>query len=122
MNLLYIFSLFFMIKLLINGTKYFKTKYYFNNYAKWVGGHEIPLKQMQFSIIKLFKDAKISDHYFADVTPLDDVTEECEVTSLTAPTATDACEGTIIGTTTDPTSYSAQGTYSVTNSKSGFRR
>uniref|UniRef100_UPI003513D85E LamG-like jellyroll fold domain-containing protein n=1 Tax=uncultured Winogradskyella sp. TaxID=395353 RepID=UPI003513D85E len=32
----------------------------------------------------------------------------------TAPTATDNCEGTITGTTTDPTSYTEQGTYTVT--------
>jgi hypothetical protein len=34
----------------------------------------------------------------ADVTSLSDAAAECEVTSLTAPTATDNCEGTITGT------------------------
>ncbi|PKR81301.1 hypothetical protein CW751_04380 [Brumimicrobium salinarum] len=34
----------------------------------------------------------------ADVTTLPDVTNECEVTSLTAPTATDNCDGAITGT------------------------
>lgn len=34
----------------------------------------------------------------ADVATLGDITEICEVTSLMAPTATDACEGTIEGT------------------------
>jgi hypothetical protein len=40
------------------------------------------------------------------------VTGECSA-SVTAPTATDACMGTITGTTTDPTSYSGQGTFLV---------
>ncbi len=34
----------------------------------------------------------------ADVTNLTDLTDECEITSLTAPTATDNCAGTITGT------------------------
>ncbi|MFN3758606.1 MAG: T9SS type A sorting domain-containing protein [Algoriphagus aquaeductus] len=46
-------------------------------------------------------------------TNLPDIYSECSVT-LTAPTATDDCEGTITGTTTDPTSYSEQGTYTIT--------
>jgi len=49
----------------------------------------------------------------ADVASLPDVTAECSAT-LTAPTATDNCEGAITGTTADPTSYAAQGTYTVT--------
>jgi hypothetical protein len=48
----------------------------------------------------------------ADVSNID-VTASCSV-SLTAPTATDNCAGTITGTTTDPTTYSVQGTYTVT--------
>lgn len=34
----------------------------------------------------------------ADIAALTDVTAQCEVTTLTAPTATDNCEGTIVGT------------------------
>ncbi|MFQ5637354.1 MAG: FG-GAP-like repeat-containing protein [bacterium] len=49
----------------------------------------------------------------ADVATLPDATGECSVT-LTAPTATDNCAGAITGSTTDPTSYSTQGTFSVT--------
>jgi hypothetical protein len=53
-----------------------------------------------------------------DVTPpvtptLGDVTGECSVTAI-APTTTDACAGTITGTTTDPTTYSELGTYVIT--------
>ena len=48
-----------------------------------------------------------------DVAVLPDATEECSVT-LTAPLATDNCSGTITGTTSDPLTYSEQGTYSVT--------
>ncbi|HEY0109281.1 MAG TPA: HYR domain-containing protein, partial [Fibrella sp.] len=38
--------------------------------------------------------------------------DQCSVT-LTAPTATDNCAGTVTATTSDPTSYSTQGTYTV---------
>jgi hypothetical protein len=53
-----------------------------------------------------------------DVTPpltpiLADVTGECAATA-TAPTTTDACAGTITGTTTDPLTYSSQGTHVIT--------
>jgi hypothetical protein len=49
-----------------------------------------------------------------DVTNLPDIVSECKITSLTAPTATDNCAGTITGTTTDPTQYTEQGYYTVT--------
>ncbi len=39
---------------------------------------------------------------------------ECSVTVSQTPTATDNCAGTIIGTTTDPLSYSSQGTHIIT--------
>ncbi len=48
-----------------------------------------------------------------DVATLADATGECSVT-LTAPTATDNCAGSITATTTDPTTYTAQGTFTVT--------
>ncbi|WP_242135528.1 T9SS type B sorting domain-containing protein, partial [Aestuariivivens marinum] len=48
-----------------------------------------------------------------DITTLPGVTSECSVT-LTPPTATDNCSGTIVGTTTDPTYYNVTGTYMVT--------
>jgi hypothetical protein len=41
------------------------------------------------------------------------VVEECSAT-VTAPTATDNCAGEITGTTTDPLTYTAQGSYVVT--------
>ncbi len=44
---------------------------------------------------------------------LADVNSECSVT-VTAPTTTDNCAGTINGTTTDPLTYSAEGTYVIT--------
>ncbi len=37
---------------------------------------------------------------------------ECSATA-TAPTATDNCEGSITGTTTDPVEYTEQGTYTI---------
>ncbi len=48
-----------------------------------------------------------------DVATLPTVTGECAA-SVTAPTATDNCAGPIVGTTTDATSYTAQGTYVIT--------
>ncbi|MET3886003.1 HYR domain-containing protein [Niastella sp. OAS944] len=52
-----------------------------------------------------------------DVTPpatpvLNNITAECSVT-VTAPTTTDNCAGTITGTTTDPLTYSTQGTHTI---------
>ena len=44
---------------------------------------------------------------------LQDVTGECSVT-LTAPTITNICSGTITGTTTAPLTYDVQGNYTVT--------
>ena len=50
----------------------------------------------------------------ADVADLDDVTAECSVDTLTVPTATDNCSGTITGTTTTVLPITAQGTTVVT--------
>ncbi len=48
------------------------------------------------------------------VTPtLSDVTGQCTATA-TAPTTTDACSGTITGTTSDALTYSTQGTHTIT--------
>jgi len=44
---------------------------------------------------------------------LSDVEVECSAT-VSAPTTTDNCAGTITGTTTDPLTYTAQGTYVIT--------
>jgi hypothetical protein len=44
---------------------------------------------------------------------LPDVTGECSVTITSTPTATDNCAGTVEGTTNDPLSYTAQGTYTI---------
>ena len=50
----------------------------------------------------------------ADVANLADVTADCSVDTLTAPTATDNCAGTITGTTTTVLPITAQGTTVVT--------
>ncbi|HFA50560.1 MAG TPA: HYR domain-containing protein [Bacteroidetes bacterium] len=49
-----------------------------------------------------------------DVATLPDVTGECVATVTSVPTATDNCEGVIMGTTTDPLTYSTQGTHTIT--------
>lgn len=48
-----------------------------------------------------------------DTATLPDITGECSVTVASKPTATDNCAGKITATTTDPTSYSTQGTYVI---------
>ena len=50
----------------------------------------------------------------ADVANLEDITAECSVDTLTAPTATDNCSGTITGTTTTTFPITAQGITVVT--------
>src|SRR5207244_2125608 len=49
----------------------------------------------------------------ANVASLPTIIGECSAT-VSAPTATDNCAGNITGTTTNPTSYSAQGNYTIT--------
>ncbi|WP_347839187.1 GEVED domain-containing protein [uncultured Draconibacterium sp.] len=49
-----------------------------------------------------------------DIATLPDITAECEVTTLTAPTATDNCAGTVTGTTTTTLPITTQGTTVVT--------
>lgn len=49
----------------------------------------------------------------ADVTTLPDLTAECSVTVSSFPTATDNCVGGVTGTTTDPLTYSTEGTYVI---------
>jgi len=49
-----------------------------------------------------------------DVDPLSTVMGACFAEITSAPTATDNCSGSIIGTTSDPRSYSQQGMHSVT--------
>ncbi|MBS1918910.1 MAG: HYR domain-containing protein, partial [Bacteroidetes bacterium] len=48
-----------------------------------------------------------------NVTNLPTITGFCSATVNTVPTATDNCSGQINGTTTDPTSYTAQGTHTI---------
>jgi hypothetical protein len=56
----------------------------------------------------------VVDDVTTPVTPtLADATGECSLT-ITAPTTTDNCAGTITGTTSDPLDYTAQGTYQIT--------
>jgi hypothetical protein len=50
----------------------------------------------------------------ADASSLADVTAQCSVTSLTAPTATDNCAGSVTGTTTTSFPITTQGTTVVT--------
>lgn len=49
-----------------------------------------------------------------DMATLPTVNGDCIVEITEYPTATDNCSGTIMGTTTDPLTYSQQGTYSIT--------
>jgi len=49
-----------------------------------------------------------------DVDPLAVITGECSATIPGAPTATDYCDGAVTGTTSDPLTYTTQGTFYVT--------
>ncbi|MCW5212779.1 VWA domain-containing protein, partial [Desulfobulbus sp. TB] len=76
--------------------------------------------------LKVTDDGGLSDTCVSKVTVVDNlspvpnaaslpqITGQCSATIPAAPTATDNCAGTVTGTTTDPLSYSAQGTYTVT--------
>lgn len=56
----------------------------------------------------------------ADQTTLPTITGQCSATVTATPTASEPCSSTTItGTTNDPTSYSAQGTYTITWSFAG---
>jgi len=55
----------------------------------------------------------VDDVTVPDTPVLTDVTGECSATAV-APTTTDACVGTITGTTSDPLSYNTQGTHVIT--------
>jgi PQQ-dependent dehydrogenase (s-GDH family) len=48
-----------------------------------------------------------------DVTTLPTITDQCSVTSITAPTATNSCSGAIVGTTTTVFPITTQGTTTV---------
>ncbi len=48
-----------------------------------------------------------------NVSNLSTITGSCSITVSTAPTAKDNCDGTVIGTTTDPLTYSKAGTYTI---------
>jgi hypothetical protein len=48
-----------------------------------------------------------------DLSVLPSLTASCELTISNPPTATDNCEGTLTATTTDPLTYSEQGTYVI---------
>jgi hypothetical protein len=49
-----------------------------------------------------------------DLATLPTITGQCSAEITTYPTATDNCGGTITGTTTDPLTYTQQGTYTIT--------
>ncbi|MFN2380793.1 MAG: gliding motility-associated C-terminal domain-containing protein [Bacteroidales bacterium] len=49
-----------------------------------------------------------------DIAILPDLTDQCGVIVTTPPEATDNCAGTLVATTTDPLTYSSQGTFIIT--------
>ncbi|CAM3626591.1 gliding motility-associated C-terminal domain-containing protein [Flavobacterium chungbukense] len=55
---------------------------------------------------------KVSDTEKPVKPVLADITAECSAT-VTAPTTTDNCSGTVTGTTSDPLTYSTQGNYTI---------
>ena len=63
--------------------------------------------------ISLTQDIIIKDNSNPDIPTLADVTGECDAT-VSVPTTTDNCSGSITGTTSDPLTYSTQGTHTIT--------
>ncbi len=63
--------------------------------------------------INVTQTITVNDTTDPDTPTLADVTGECTVTAV-APNTTDACAGTITGTTSDQLTYSTQGTYTIT--------
>jgi hypothetical protein len=68
-NLLYLFILYALLKIVINFTKYLQCKYFYDRYIKWLAGLDLNLKRSQHTVIKLFKDAGVKDSYFTVSTP-----------------------------------------------------
>jgi len=65
------------------------------------------------SKLVLFSGDLQSDTWYSQTTSgLPTITGECSAT-VTAPVATDNCSGPITGTTSDPTTYTSQGTYTI---------
>ena len=63
--------------------------------------------------INVNQNVIITDNTDPETPTLADLTDQCSVTA-TAPTTTDNCAGTVTGTTSDPTEYTEQGTYTIT--------
>ncbi|MEA2041605.1 MAG: gliding motility-associated C-terminal domain-containing protein [Bacteroidota bacterium] len=57
-------------------------------------------------------DVNIIDNTDPIIPSLSDLSDDCSLTAP-SPTTTDACAGTITGTTSDPTTYNTQGTYTI---------
>jgi len=68
--------------------------------------------ESQSKLVLFSGDAPADTWYSQTTSGLPTITGECSA-SVTAPIATDICAGPITGTTTDPTTYTAQGTYTV---------
>lgn len=64
-NLLYLFIILCMMKILINLNKYILTKYYFNMYNKFLTRNIWQISEYKQQILKLFKDTGMKDSYFA---------------------------------------------------------
>ncbi|WP_372529680.1 LamG-like jellyroll fold domain-containing protein [Winogradskyella sp.] len=64
------------------------------------------------NVIVVPQNVIVGDVTDPTIPTLADVTGECSATA-TAPTTTDNCSGTITGTTTDPLTYSTQGTFVI---------
>lgn len=62
--------------------------------------------------IQVTQNVIVGDLTDPEIPDLPDLTGECSVTA-TVPTTTDACAGTITGTTTDPLTYSSQGSFVI---------
>jgi hypothetical protein len=95
----------------INGTTtdplFYGTQGTFTIHWTYNDGHGNTTLQTQTVIVRDTLDP------VPDVANLPTITGQCAASVTTPPTATDACAGNITGTTTDPCSYSTQGTFTI---------
>jgi len=92
--------------------------YFFtNDQVYWLDQIASPMDQGAWDMLQSFRGNTLPDDTTPPaptVDPLPTITGECSVSITAVPTAIDAVVGTVKGTTTDPLTYTEQGTYTIT--------
>ncbi|KAA3659973.1 MAG: hypothetical protein DWQ10_07675 [Calditrichaeota bacterium] len=69
-NLLYIFVIIILLKLLFNISKYIQCKRYLKKYLDWLENQTWRMTEYKSRVIKLLKDAEVKDSYVGFAEPL----------------------------------------------------